>query len=101
MRKQEILERTREFVKKQMANNDVGHDYLHVERVVALAKDIAEFEQGSNPFLTEMVALLHDINDHKLCTDERVLTNFLNTLPLQQNEKEKILVYIMILKLKK
>jgi uncharacterized protein len=93
MREQEILERTREFVKKQMANNDVGHDYLHVERVVALAKDIAGFEQGSDPFLTEMVALLHDINDHKLCTDEKVLTNFLNTLPLQQDEKEKILVY--------
>ena len=89
---EEILEKTREFVKKQMANNDVGHDYLHVERVVALTRDITEHEQGSDAFLAEMVALLHDINDHKLCTDENALSAFLDTLPLTQPQKEQILI---------
>ncbi len=93
MDKEKILELTREFVKKQMAGNDVGHDYLHVERVLALSKDIAGYERGSDPFLTEMVALLHDINDHKLCTDENALTDFLDTLGLTQDVKEKILGY--------
>lgn len=93
MDKEKLLECTRDFVKKQMANNDVGHDYLHVERVLALSRDIAGYEQGSDPFLVEMVALLHDINDHKLCTDENALSSFLNGLSLTQEMREKILSY--------
>lgn len=93
MDKKEILEYTREFVKKQMANNDVGHDYLHVERVLALAKDIAVHEPESDGFLAEMVALLHDINDHKLCTDENALAAFLDSLAMEKTAKEQILRY--------
>lgn len=90
MSSQEVLEKTHRFVKTQMANNDVGHDYLHVERVLALAKDIGNHEQGSDPFLVEMIALLHDINDHKLCIDENALSAFLDTLPLENSLKEQI-----------
>ena len=93
MDKKEILEYTREFVKKQMANNDVGHDYLHVQRVLALAKDIAVHEPESDGFLVEMVALLHDINDHKLCTDENALAAFLDSLAMEKTAKEQILRY--------
>lgn len=93
MDKKEILEYTREFVKKQMANNDVGHDYLHVQRVLALAKDIAVHEPESDGFLVEMVALLHDINDHKLCTDENALAAFLDSLDLERAVREQILQY--------
>lgn len=93
MDKKEILEYTREFVKKQMANNDVGHDYLHVQRVLALAKDIAVHAPESDGFLVEMVALLHDINDHKLCTDENALADFLDSLDLERAVREQILQY--------
>ena len=41
-----------------------GHDWYHIERVTKLAKYLAE-QEGGNMELITIVALLHDIDDHK------------------------------------
>ena len=66
MNEQEILAVTRAFVQEQMAQNDVGHDYLHIERVLALAENIAATQPVCDLFVVRMVALLHDFDDYKL-----------------------------------
>lgn len=90
MNKQEVLDYARSFVSDQMAQNDVGHDYSHVQRVLKLARAIAAGEPECDLFLVELVALLHDIDDHKLRTDENTLTDFLRTLPVDGALREKI-----------
>ena len=56
-----VLEKTRLYVQEMMKDNDPGHDFLHVKRVVSLAKEIAMHEANVNMFLCEMIALLHDL----------------------------------------
>lgn len=62
--RQEILENTRNFVKKELQNAEGGHDWSHIERVVRNSRAIASVE-GANSFIVELGALLHDIADSK------------------------------------
>lgn len=62
--KQEIIQRTISFVKKELENAEGGHDWFHIERVWKNAKKIAQTETV-NGFIVEMAALLHDIADSK------------------------------------
>lgn len=65
MNKELILKNTQAFILKQFAGEGTGHDYYHVERVVKLAKQIAE-EENADVFLVELAAWLHDLGDYKL-----------------------------------
>ena len=60
-----IVEKTKEFVKKELAKAEGGHDWFHIERVWKNAKHIAEKEGGVNMEIVELGALLHDIADSK------------------------------------
>ena len=64
MNKQEIITKLLDFVKKQMQNNDAGHDYWHIYRVWNLAKTIWK-DENCDLFVVELWAILHDIADHK------------------------------------
>ena len=74
--KKRLLEKTREFVKEYMSQPqfDASHDYNHVLRVVALSFEILRVEQNMfkkivfDGTLVELVALMHDIDDHKYQT---------------------------------
>ncbi|PMS22465.1 phosphohydrolase [Trinickia dabaoshanensis] len=61
----EIIGAARSYVRAQMPEDYTGHDYLHVERVWKLAKQIAA-ECGANATIVELAALFHDISDYKL-----------------------------------
>lgn len=69
----QLMGRTRDFVKDYMAQAhfDVSHDYEHVRRVLALSMKIQRVEQTTykhikfDETITELVALMHDIDDHK------------------------------------
>ena len=72
----QLLARTRAWVREHMAPGaaggfDVSHDYGHVERVLALSMEILRVEQKKfkhikfDETVTELVALMHDIDDHK------------------------------------
>ena len=64
MTKAEILAKTREHIKEGMGGDKTGHDWWHIYRVTQLAKRLAK-EEGADPFVTELGALLHDIADWK------------------------------------
>ncbi len=46
-----------------------GHDWWHIERVRNLARTIAR-EEGGDPYICELAALLHDLADAKVAGDE-------------------------------
>jgi uncharacterized protein len=81
-----IINKTIEFVKKELSGAESGHDWLHTHRVWKLAKHIAEQEKV-DLFIVELGALLHDIADSKFHNgNEEIGPNkaqeFLNTLAL-------------------
>jgi len=67
MVKKQIIKKTEEFVRKSM-KGDVGHDWLHVDRVRKLALKIGKREKV-DLFVVELAALLHDIGDWKFHKD--------------------------------
>lgn len=64
MREEEIISKTIQFVKRELAGAEGGHDWWHIERVWRNAKLIAAHEKA-NTFTVELAALLHDIADAK------------------------------------
>lgn len=98
-----ILQKTRNYVQEKMQNNDPGHDYLHVQRVVLLSKEIAEHESDVNMFVCEMIALLHDMYDDKLKSNMSIdaLSNFLDIILVPTLDKEKILEGISYISFRK
>lgn len=60
----EIVSKTEQFVRKELANAEGGHDWWHIYRVWKTALKIAESEDV-DPFVVELAALLHDIADPK------------------------------------
>ena len=69
LQQEEILEKVRTFAQAAMAGNDSAHDGGHVRRVVKLAMDLCEKTIGADPFRTELLAWVHDLNDDKLASD--------------------------------
>jgi uncharacterized protein len=65
MNKEAILNRTKEFIVKEFSGEGTGHDFYHIERVVKVAKKLAE-EENADVFLVELAAWLHDLGDYKL-----------------------------------
>lgn len=64
MNKQEIIEKTVEFVKHTLSDAEGGHDWWHIYRVWKSARHIAQHEDV-DIFIVELGALLHDIADSK------------------------------------
>lgn len=64
MDKKDLLDKTRDYVKKTLEGAEGGHDWFHTERVTHNAKLIAKDEDG-DLFIVELGALLHDIADAK------------------------------------
>ena len=69
MNRPEIIEKTVVFIAGEFASEGSGHDWFHVDRVRRLALSIGQIE-GSEPFITEMAALLHDLDDWKMTGNE-------------------------------
>jgi len=59
---------TAEHVRQQMAGDAAGHDWFHIERVRRMALRIAR-EEGADPVVVELAALLHDLDDWKRTGD--------------------------------
>ncbi len=59
-----IIADTEKYVRQEMKTDGSGHDWWHIYRVRNLALKISESE-GGDPFLIEMAALLHDLDDWK------------------------------------
>ncbi|MFD1615736.1 HD domain-containing protein [Gelatiniphilus marinus] len=61
---EELLNKTKAFVKKTLANAEGGHDWFHIERVYKNALLISKHEKV-NVLVVQLGALLHDIADSK------------------------------------
>ncbi|KOT90811.1 hypothetical protein ADK86_25050 [Streptomyces sp. NRRL F-5755] len=60
-----VLRAAEEYAQRELGGDGSGHDWWHVHRVRNLAVALAH-EEGADPFITELAALLHDIADFKL-----------------------------------
>ena len=59
-----IIGQTEEFVKRELAGAEGGHDWWHIQRVWNLSRKIAQTE-NADLITVELGALLHDIADSK------------------------------------
>lgn len=59
------LKQTEIYAKNLFKNEGTGHDWWHIHRVRNMALKIAETE-GGDPFIIELAALLHDVDDWKI-----------------------------------
>lgn len=64
----DIVARTEARVRELLAGDASGHDWWHIERVRRLALRLAA-EEGADPLIVELAALLHDVGDWKLSGD--------------------------------
>jgi uncharacterized protein len=65
MDEKKIIAETEGYISEEFAMEGSGHDWFHVDRVRRLAIMIGE-KEGGDPFVTEMAALLHDLDDWKI-----------------------------------
>lgn len=65
MTNDEIIRSTIEHVRRQFQDDSSGHDWWHIHRVWRNAVAICELERA-DPFVVELAALLHDLDDWKL-----------------------------------
>lgn len=65
----EAISLTENYVRSLFENDFTGHDWWHISRVRIVALKIAD-KEGGNRFIIEMSALLHDVDDWKICNDK-------------------------------
>ena len=93
MKKEEIISHTYEYVKEMLKDNDIAHDFYHVERVIKTSFEIASNYKEVDIFLLHMLALLHDIDDDKLASSKNAfkVKDFLKSINCPKEISEKIL----------
>ncbi|MEN8137138.1 MAG: HD domain-containing protein [Bacteroidota bacterium] len=64
MDKQEILDKTRDYIKEELSGDGTGHDWWHIHRVTKVAMQIG-CKEGADLFIVELGAMLHDLGDFK------------------------------------
>ncbi|MFC2152562.1 HD domain-containing protein [Bacteroidota bacterium] len=94
MSREQILEKTIEFVKIKLDGDSSGHDWWHIYRVWNMSKRLQE-KEGGNLFIIELAALLHDVADWKFCEDEnaglKVVKDWLNQFELPENIIDQVI----------
>ena len=88
MDKEQILQKTQQYVREALEGEASGHDWWHIYRVLQLAKHIGE-KEGVDMFVVELAALLHDIADYKFhggddTAGPRVAGEWLQTLNVDE-----------------
>ncbi len=84
---QHILQTTRKYVLEMMAANDAAHDMAHIDRMVKTARLLAQ-QTGADLFRTQMLALLHELEDDKLASNvgSSSVETMLSQLQLRQED---------------
>src|SRR5471030_904217 len=86
MNKEEVIEKTKDFVRSKLEGEGSGHDWWHIYRVYNIAVSIAKDEMKEvNLFVVKLSALLHDIADWKFNNGDtnvgaNISRNFLQSL---------------------
>ena len=86
------------FAKKIHENNNDGHGFDHVSRVVKLSKQILATEPLADPSLVVAAAYLHDTYDEKICCDvtkqKQNVADFLTSLDFSQEKQDEVFYII-------
>jgi len=93
----EIIQKTEQFIGAKFRTEGSGHDWFHVDRVRKMSLRLG-MQEGSDLFITEMAALLHDLDDWKL-TDHvshhlSGTKEWLATLGVDQEVSDRVLQVI-------
>ena len=90
-----LIERTIEFVKKELENAEGGHDWFHIERVYRNSLLIAKTEDVDTTIVS-LGALLHDIADSKFHNgDETVGPRIAREWLESQNASEEVINHVI------
>ena len=66
-----VIKNIMSIVREKLEGEGSGHDWWHIVRVYNNAIDIAQKEGNADLFEIKLIALLHDVADHKFgYTDE-------------------------------
>lgn len=88
-----VMAEIKAYISIKFQKDKSGHDLAHMDRVRNYARMLAVSE-GLDSFLPEVIALCHDICDHKLTEDEegcqKELLSFLSKLGFSLKETETI-----------
>ena len=93
----DLIEKTREFVAYFLEGEPSSHDMSHINRVEALCLEIQK-EEGGNPLILHLAALLHDVGvikeheeggDHALYSAE-IASEFLGKTGLEKEIIEAV-----------
>jgi len=84
-----MLSQTMEFVKKWHSKDNTGHDFSHVMRVYQNACLLLK-STPANPFVVQMAALLHDVDDKKLNLGDRQVEKFLHEIQVPSAQIRQI-----------
>lgn len=98
LKKEKLIKKTEDFVKKVFLEDYTGHDWWHTHRVRVLAKKIA-ISESADLFIVDMAALLHDVGDYKFFGgDEEAgvlfVKKWLSSLKVTEKLADKILTVI-------
>lgn len=63
---QTVIEQIKEEIQKQFETLEGSHDWFHIQRVYQNALSICEEEPTADKTIVAVLALVHDISDHKL-----------------------------------
>lgn len=89
-----LLKSTENYIRSYFENEGSGHDWWHIHRVRNMALKLAE-KEGGNLFLIEMAALLHDLDDWKLNSENESKTaKWLKNINVDNLQAESILKII-------
>ena len=84
------LNAIQKYAHAQLQADKTGHGFDHIQRVVAISRQIATQEQA-NLFITLAAAYLHDVIDDKLVADPQAaqahVRTFLSTTGLTPTER--------------
>ena len=92
----DIIRRTAQYVETELNGNDASHDFAHIQRVYALARNIAKEENCSarDLELVSLAALLHDISDWKYSGSEtsgvKAARSFLKYMEYPEERIERV-----------
>ena len=95
MTEQELIDITKDFVKKELKNAEGGHDWFHTERVYKNALLISK-QENVNVFVVQLAALLHDIADSKFHNgDETVGPKKARAFLFQNNVDSTVIEHVI------
>lgn len=82
----ELVRLTEELAREKLGADPTGHDWWHTHRVRTIGLRIAR-QENANPFVVEVAALLHDIEDYKFSgsveAGPRFATDWLESLKVE------------------